>query len=422
MTMTPRTISYDDYKSRTFARVRNRAADTPPRHSTRTSKTPAQMPQVRPTPKIAPALVTKVDAIRAEMLDEYLQPHKHPWIIGFSGGKDSTLVAHLAFDVLASLAPQERRRDVHLVSNDTLVESPLVVSHIACVQEEIQCAAEAWRLPLRVVTTRPDDDATFWVNLIGRGYPPPNRSFRWCTDRMKIQPTSRYIREQTQSTGEAILLIGVRRSESATRAATVARYDNGERLHPHNDLQNCMVFRPIVELTTDEVWEYLAFNLPPWGGSHNALFKLYLDAGAAECPTVMSQDDSASCGTSSSRFGCWTCTVVEKDKSLTGFVEAGFAEFGPLVTFRDWLASIRDAPERRMARRRNGRLTVTTDGVFIPGPFTLDTRREILEEVLNMQSAMKTRLISKEEISRIKAIWAEDAIQMSSWSAETMTA
>ena len=369
------------------------------------------MSRTRPIPKIDPALVAKVDAIRAEILDEYLKPHGFPWIIGFSGGKDSTLVTHLVFDVLASLAPSERKREVHLVSNDTLVESPLVISHIANVQEEIDRAAEAWRLPVKVVTTRPDDDATFWVNLIGRGYPPPNRNFRWCTDRMKIQPTSRYIREQAAASGEAILLIGVRRAESATRAATVARYDNGERLHP-----------PIVELTTDEVWEYLAFNPPPWGGTHGALFKLYMDAGAAECPTVMSQDDSASCGTSSSRFGCWTCTVVEKDKSLAGFVEAGFAEFAPLVAFRDWLASIRDVPERRMARRRNGRLTITADGVFVPGPFTLDTRREILDKVLAMQAEMSERLIADEEVARIKTIWAEDVIQMAELAARNAAA
>ena len=126
------------------------------------------MSRTRPIPKIDPALVAKVDAIRAEILDEYLKPHGFPWIIGFSGGKDSTLVTHLVFDVLASLAPSERKREVHLVSNDTLVESPLVISHIANVQEEIDRAAEAWRLPVKVVTTRPDDDATFWVNLIGR--------------------------------------------------------------------------------------------------------------------------------------------------------------------------------------------------------------------------------------------------------------
>src|SRR5690606_9150115 len=112
-------------------------------------------------------------------------------------------------------------------------------------------------LPVVVATTQPVVDHTFWVNLIGRGYPSPNRSFRWCTDRMKIQPTSRYIKEQAARSGEVILLLGVRRSESALRAGSVARYDNGERLNRHNDLSNCFVFRPIVELQTDEVWEFL---------------------------------------------------------------------------------------------------------------------------------------------------------------------
>lgn len=358
-----------------------------------------------------PALGPKIDHIREEIRQEYLIEHQHPWVIGFSGGKDSTLVLQLVLDVLLSLAPHERTREVHVVSNDTLVESPLVISHIASIQRDLEQATNAWRLPLKVVTTRPDGDATFWVNLIGRGYPPPNRNFRWCTDRMKIQPTSRYIRDQAAASGEVILLLGVRRSESASRAATVARYDNGQRLNRHNDLINCMVFRPIVELSTDEVWEYLAFNQPPWGGSHHALFKLYMDAGAAECPTVMSLEDSPSCGTSSSRFGCWTCTVVDKDRSLSGFVEAGFAEFAPLVAFRDWLASIRSDPERRMARRRNGRLTYA-NGSLIPGPFTLEARQEILDRVLAMEREMDWPLIHDDEVARIREIWAEDAGQM----------
>lgn len=367
------------------------------------------MSTARPRPKMDPALEQKIQLIRQDIREEYLQDHQHPWIIGFSGGKDSTLVTHLVFEALMSLAPHERTREVHIVSNDTMVESPLVITHIASVQGEIDHAANAWRMPIQVVTTRPDGDATFWVNMIGRGYPPPNRSFRWCTDRMKIQPTSRYIREQANVAGEVILLLGVRRTESSTRAASVARYDNGERLNRHNDLLNCMVYRPIVELSTDEVWEYLAFTPPPWGGTHGALIKLYMDAGAAECPTVLSQDDAPGCGTSNSRFGCWTCTVVDKDKSLMGFVEAGYGEFTPLVEFRDWLATIRNDPDRRLARRRNGKLTITSDGVFIPGPFTLETRQELLDRVLALQDEMKSKLIEDAEVVRIREIWAEDA-------------
>lgn len=370
-----------------------------------------------PPPDLDPDLQSALDSTRNEIRDEYLQPHTYPWIIGFSGGKDSTLVTHLVFEMLLSLSPDQRRRAVHIVSNDTLVESPLVMGHISSVQDEIATAARAWDLPLEVVTTQPNPDSTFWVNLIGRGYPSPNRSFRWCTDRMKILPTTRYIREQVVSSGEVILLLGVRRDESATRAASVSRYDNGQRLHRHNDLTSCMVFRPIVDLTTPDVWEFLAVSPPPWGGSHDRLVKLYRDAGGGECPVVTQKSDAPSCGTTSSRFGCWTCTVVEKDKSLEGFVEAGFKEFGPLIEFRDWLVTIRDQPSRRLARRRDGRITVTSEGVFVPGPFTLQTRAEILERLLELQAKVETPLISSDEIARIKSIWATDAVQNAEWAA-----
>ena len=354
----------------------------------------------------------KITGIRAEMRAEYLEPHGFPWIVGYSGGKDSTLVAHLVFDLLLSLAPDERRRAVHIVANDTLVESPLVMAHIAAVQAEMRQAAEAWRLPVHVVTTRPDPNATFWVNLIGRGYPTPNRSFRWCTDRMKIQPTSRYVREQAAAAGTVILLLGVRRNESAARAQSVARYDNGQRLNAHNDLKGCMVFRPIVDLSTDDVWEFLATNPPPWGGSHRPLIQLYRDAGGGECPVVTSLDDAPSCGSTSPRFGCWTCTVVEKDRSLEGLVKTGFAEFAPLIAFRDWLASIRNNPARRMAQRRNGKMTIDKNGKFVPGPFTLDTRAEILDRLLALQEQFGRALISEDEIARIRRIWAEDALRI----------
>jgi len=56
-------------------------------------------------PNLDPALSMAIDEIRSDMRDEYLQAHSYPWIIGFSGGKDSTLVAHLAFDMLLGLPP-----------------------------------------------------------------------------------------------------------------------------------------------------------------------------------------------------------------------------------------------------------------------------------------------------------------------------
>jgi DNA sulfur modification protein DndC len=354
-------------------------------------------------------LALRIDATRGELLQEYRMSHDKPWIVGFSGGKDSTLVAHLVFDLLLTLPPSERTRDVHIVANDTLVESPLVISHIQSVQSQMREATAAFSLPVTVAVTAPESDDSFWVNLIGRGYPSPNRTFRWCTDRMKIRPTSRYIREQASVAGEVILLLGVRRSESATRASTVARYDNGERLNRHNDMPNCLVFRPIVELSTDDVWEFIGSTPPPWGGTHSALISLYRNAQGGECPVVTQKSDVPSCGTSSSRFGCWTCTVVEKDRSLEGFVGAGFTEFGPLIEFRDWLAQIRGDPAKRMARRRSGSFTITNAGTFVPGPFTIATRQEILDRLMMLQTCVQRTLITPAEVELIRSLWAADA-------------
>ena len=358
------------------------------------------------------ATAARVDAIRAELLDEYRQEHDHPWIIGYSGGKDSTLVTHLVFEMLMSLPPSRRARPVHIVANDTLVESPLVVQHMIDSVAEIDHAAKAFHLPIITRITRPSLDQSFWVNMIGRGYPSPNRSFRWCTDRLKIRPTSHYIKSRIDAAGQVILLLGVRRSESAARAATVARHDgrHGERLHKHNDLRGCMVFRPIVELDTDDVWEFLASDEPPWGGSHLNLISLYRNAGGGECPVVTSRDDAPSCGTNSSRFGCWTCTVVTKDRSLAGFVKAGFAEFTPLLDFRDWLVSIRNDRKRRQARRRNGRITTTRTGTLVPGPFTLQARAEILERLRALEARTGQSLITTAEVDLIQTLWAEEIV------------
>lgn len=356
----------------------------------------------------AESLEHKIALAKTDLLDEYQQPHDSPWIIGFSGGKDSTLVVQFVFEMLLDIPPSQRLRPVHIVANDTLVESPLVSAHLDKMLDRLTAAANTLRLPCVVAKTTPKTEQTFWVNLIGRGYPSPSRSFRWCTDRLKIQPTSGYIKSQVDENGEAILLLGVRREESATRAASVNRYSNGERLNRHNDLPGCFVYRPIVDFTTEEVWQILLQRRPPWGGSHRELVTLYKNGQGGECPLVIDKSDAPSCGTSSSRFGCWTCTVVVKDRSMEGFIEAGHANLEPLMDFRDWLVEIRNDPSRRSARRRNGRVTHLADGSLVPGPFTIAARQEILRRLQEVEAETGERLITEPELREIERIWVDD--------------
>jgi DNA sulfur modification protein DndC len=346
--------------------------------------------------------------------EEYLSEAQHyPWIVGFSGGKDSTVVAHAVFEALLAIPPSLRRRPVHIVSNDTLVESPLVMAHLDEVTASIQEAAEGLGLPVTVARTHPELSKTFWVLLIGKGYPSPNSQMRWCTDRLKIQPTSGYINANISEFGAAIVVLGVRRTESVRRMMTVDKYENdrGTNLNPHSSITGAYIFRPIVDLTTDDVWEILGSFSAPWGGTHSKLFQLYRDAEGGECPVVLSKDEAPGCGTPNSRFGCWTCTVVEKDKSLQGFIDSGQHAYKPLVAFRDWLVDIRNDPNRRSAIRRNGRLTFDLTGKHIPGPFTIQARQEILDRLLEVQRQFGGKLISQGEIDLIHKIWSEELQQ-----------
>ena len=351
-----------------------------------------------------------IGAVRAEYLSD---TQDYPWIIGFSGGKDSTVVAQAVFEALLGIPPSQRVRHVHFVSNDTQVESPMVMAHLIKVQAAITDMAVNLRLPVTVVTTRPAHDQTFWTLLIGKGYPSPNQTMRWCTDRLKIQPTSRYILDNVSTHGAAIVVLGVRLDESDSRRNSINKFQNltGTSLTPHSELPGAFIYRPIVRLSVDDVWGVLGSSQPPWGGTHHDLIQLYRDAEGGECPVVLSKDEAAGCGTSNSRFGCWTCTVVEKDKSLQGFVDAGNHHFSALIEFRQWLKDIRNDPRYRSIMRRNGEITFNARGEqikHVPGPFTIQARKMILDKLLAAQVEYGDQLISFDEIQRIQAIWAEE--------------
>lgn len=80
-------------------------------------------------------------------------------------------------------APFQLRRPVYVVCNDTLVENPIISSYVDEVLEQIQKAAREQDLPIFVRKTIPRLEDSFWVNVIGKGYPVPNTAFRWCTEK-----------------------------------------------------------------------------------------------------------------------------------------------------------------------------------------------------------------------------------------------
>lgn len=294
------------------------------------------------------------------ILDEMTRVYKNdsrPWVIGYSGGKDSTTVVLLAFKMLQNLPKEERHKPVYVISSDTLIENPIVLSYLQQNSKYINEGAKNLGLPLYTDMIHPDYNNTFWANVIGKGLPTPTSiRFRWCTERLKIKPSNKFIEDKVKENGEVVVLLGVRKSESIARGIRIKNREiEGYLLTPHVTLQNTYVYNPIVELSTDDVWAILLSNNgeTPWGTNNNDLFALYMGGEGGECPfTVTNDSETPSCG--NSRFGCWICTVVKEDKSLTGFIESGETELQPLLDFRSWLLSIRDKHEYRQKYRRDG--------------------------------------------------------------------
>lgn len=341
-----------------------------------------------------------------EIIDQYLYDENstRPWIIGFSGGKDSTMLLQLVWSAIKKIPAELRNREIFVVCNDTLVENPKIVQFINLTLKSIQKEAAIQGIPIQVHQTTPRLEDTFWVNLIGKGYPAPNNLFRWCTERLKITPTTRFILDKVSEKGEAIILLGTRSDESATRSRSMKKHEiYGQRLRKHL-LPNAFVFAPIKDVITDEVWQYLLQVNPPWGGTNRDLVTLYRNASGGDCPLVIDVT-TPSCG--NSRFGCWVCTVVKQDKSMAGLIDTGEDWMEPLVDFRDTLVETRDDPDYRQGIRKNG-----AEG---PGPYNEFARALYLQKLLEAQKAINqvepdVQLITHQELVAIQITWYRDSL------------
>ena len=358
----------------------------------------------------------RIEYIVDEILDQYMYADTsfRPWIIGFSGGKDSTVLLTLVWLALRkikrdAIAPFQLRRPIYVVCNDTLVENPIIATYVDEVLSQIEIKAREEDLPIFVRKTEPRLEDSFWVNVIGKGYPVPNTAFRWCTDKMKIKPTARFIIEQVDECGEAIILIGTRKAESATRARSIKKHEvYGKRLTHHTILRNTYVYAPIKELMLEEVW-YIINTIPsPWDFDNTILFNIYRDASADdyECPTVVTDKSHGSCG--QSRFGCWVCTVVKDDKSMRSLIKNGREWMKPLYDFRIEIDQERNIIENRMPYRRDGRRAIND-----MGPYVFSYRAKMLKRLLEVQHDLqkhdsKIKLISDQELIAIQVNWYRD--------------
>ncbi len=372
---------------------------------------------------------------------------KRPWVLGYSGGKDSSAVMTLIYFALLGLKPEDRHKPVFVVASDTLVETPMVVDHVDKSLKLIEEGAKREGLPITSHKVVPKSNNTFWANLLGKGYPAPTRNFRWCTERMKIDPVSTFIKERVSEYDEVIVVLGSRSQESASRAQVIKKHKiDGSDLAVHTTLSNAFIYTPIDTWSVDDVWKILRlchlktehtpygtknkwsdiYDLEwenPWGGKNLVLWNLYKDSsGQGECPMVI-DETTPSCG--NSRFGCWTCTVVTRDRAMESLIQNGEQWMTPLLKYRNILSRSTSPKLKKKYRnhiRRDGRLAfktlkedkerVLTDD-YTTGPYKLKYRQHAMRLLLNIQKQFNDQgrdveLITVDELHAVRHEWLND--------------
>ena len=310
-----------------------------------------------------------------------------PWFIGFSGGKDSSAVLKLLLQAMANTA--ELHRSVYVVFCDAGVENPLVADFARYAIKQVNAFAKLNNLPISTHILRPKKKNRFWIKVIGRGCPPPTNRFRWCTDKLRVNPLRDFCIKHEITNVTTIL--GVRKGESHQRDRTIKKYiKKGKYLRYYNS-DNRLYYCPIFDYSVVDVWSCL---------SNGSVFSNRFYSRLARIYGINDKCEDNIDGSNGHRMGCWVCTVVRKDKSSEDLIKRGYTQLEPYLRFRNWLSSFRDNPRYRRKKRRNGRKG--------PGPITIQGRKIILSKLLKLQNEVKTKLITDSDLSFIYCEWERD--------------
>ena len=257
---------------------------------------------------------------------------------------------------------------------DTRIEPPPIHAQAIRLLESLSRA-----YGIRVHRVQPTVEESFWTNLLGRGYPPPSRKFRWCTKRLKLAPALRFLKRLENP----VSLVGTRFSESADRRRRLSRTcspTTGEcgtgSLADRLNTSGMPYVAPLLHWSTEDVWRFLARVAREDDLELFGLFDLYGDGDL--------------------RFGCWTCTLVKRDRSGEALLARGHRELAPLLEYRAWLVAEAARGANRYPRP-NG----------VRGRLTLAFRQQALARLEAVERELGIPWLSPEERRRIRELWED---------------
>ena len=377
---------------------------------------------------IAPQKLNNSKLITAKnLLRYYYLNDKRPICISYSGGKDSTSLLYIVCDMLNDLKNENigLNKKVYIINSNTLAELPPLLKHLEHSLKMIRDYAVNYDLPLIVEEVFPEIKDTLNVQLLGVGMPPPSNTFRWCTDKLKVNPIDKKIKSLFPN-GEFISVIGTRKDESFDRSARIEKLSiKGTNLKINDRYPNASNLMPIEDWTTKDVWEHLFMQTNDLVDI-DFLWKLYSDASgkdANECSFVAAGGkdiDNGKLGCGVSRFGCWQCYMVrDVDKSLDGLMNSGYENIDLYKEYRDWYwnltqqgwENIRDPYNHRTQVRdlyNKGGEDNPKFGMTMPKGLKLQIRKNSLKRLLELQDKLDEEIIKLDEIILIQQRWLDE--------------
>lgn len=337
---------------------------------------------------------SKYNSVINDLIDLY-NANDYIWAVGYSGGKDSSLVVELVLDALTRI--RNKTKDVFVLFTDTLIENPYLIENVNKYFDFIKKRFDY----VKPLILTPKKENTFWYKIVVKGYGTPTWHFRWCTDLLKIRPMNNFLKSFEKP---CIVMIGARYSESANRNRMLNKYAGLAKINKKK-----FTYSPIKDFATEEVWAYLLSGKLISGYDYWNLYYLYKDS--AECPFQLDKNQN-SCG--NSRFGCHVCTVVRENKSINSLASI-YPNLNKYVEMRKFLVELDKIRQRRYEESKsNARFTFEERKMILEKLKSLDVinikEYEYLSDELNKQSTTQIthnlkdqENIAVEVLSEIKA-------------------
>lgn len=351
-----------------------------------------------------------------EALIERYQMGDEDWIIPFSGNQSSLVLIELLFDMFSQLQEEQKplTKKVLVINSQTGIDFPHLAVKMNRTLKNIETYAVERDYPVTTKVVFPEVTQSFWVHVIGYGYPPPRSLFQWCASKLKLSPIVDHLKETLQK----------------QQAVIVSSDREGDELYQeHPDIPNAFLFSPLRAMDAEDVRDLMEnSSLSIWNETNQNLLRFYkhVESAFQTGDADEMKDERGVCGNTlfDSTFACWACPFKREHESLREFAKNAKEGYwlSPLLRYRGLLIWLSQHNENRVGRENkqlsfNAKTKVNEMKNYEERQsetLTMATRKRLLEELEKIMAHLQTEfflhapLIRPEEISKIQDIWAEE--------------